>query len=368
MTAYPSSLRGLFADSRRVRWSWPLLAIVVGLPILFPIWLLTAPGGEDARLWFDDIALTVGAVAAALTSAVAARRYAGTPTGRAWLLICAGLVMVSFGEIAWGVQELVLRVDEPFPSVADIGYLGLYPAVFLGLLIMPQAPVASLRRVKLGLDVLIALAAAGLISWHFVIQPFLSENGASTLADIISVAYPLCDLAIVFAVITLIARGGRSMSTAGLALLAGGFLAIAGSDTLYAYLTQVGDYNSGSYIDTGWIIGYSLLALSASAAAGRRLNLDTFPSDQEQTGSLWQAVAMYLPVIPLTALLFVDMSTSDAGGRVFMMAGFIGVAGLMFARQLLTIHENVQLNHRLEAMTAELTDKVKAQTLRLLQR
>jgi hypothetical protein len=233
---------------------------------------------------------------------------------------------------------------------------------------LPQAPVTGLRRVKLTLDVLVAIGAVGLISWHLVIGPFLSENGASTPADIISVAYPLSDLAIIFAVLTLIARGGRNMSAAGLGLLAAGFLAIAGSDTLYAYLTQLGDYNSGSYIDTGWMIGYSLVALSAVFAAGRQLNLDTFHSDRDQIGYLWQSVAMYAPVIPLTALLFVDVAASDGGGHVFLMAGFVAVAGLLFVRQLLTIYENVQLNHRLEALTAELSDRVKNQTLRLLQR
>jgi hypothetical protein len=70
-------------------------------------------------------------------AAIVAARNWRTRTGYAWALISFGLFMIAAGEVAWGIQELGMGGEVPFPSAADVGYLGIYPPVFLGLLLMP---------------------------------------------------------------------------------------------------------------------------------------------------------------------------------------------------------------------------------------
>ena len=70
-------------------------------------------------------------------AAIVAARNWRTRTGYAWALISFGLFMIAAGEVAWGIHELGMGGEVPFPSAADVGYLGIYPPVFLGLLLMP---------------------------------------------------------------------------------------------------------------------------------------------------------------------------------------------------------------------------------------
>ena len=339
-------------------WRWPAAGAIVAFQLIFVGWLLLKPGGDSALLWFDDISVAVGAFLAGVMSLFAVRRYWGSQTGLAWAFIALGLFLFSFGDGSWAFQEIALGIEVPFPSVSDIGYLGAYPAVFLGLLLMPQAPATGMRRTKLALDVIIGMVAVTVISWNFVVSPLLTEGQGSTLADAIGVAYPLADLAIIFAILVLIARASPGSSTAYLFVLGAAFAATALSDSLYTYLTQVGDYATGSYIDIGWLAGYNLVTLSALLCIGPRRAPAARPRES-QTASFWQSLSLYASVLPLGVLLLLERET-------LLTAGVLCVVALMFSRQLMAIHENIALNRQLAELTVDLEVRVKEQMLQLL--
>ena len=361
MNAYSSPIRRQLAGELSFDWRWPAAVALLVFQVLFVDWLLLKPGGETALLWFDDIAVAVAPFVAGVMSLAAARRYWGSRTGVGWGLIGVGLFLFTFGDATWAFQELAMGIEVPFPSVSDIGYLGGYLPVFLGLLLMPQAPATGLRRTKLTLDILIGITAVGLISWHTVIAPLLAEGSGSHLADAVSVAYPFLDLAIVFAVLILVARARPGASSLPILLLGAAFAVTAFSDSLYTYLSQVGDYATGSYIDAGWLAGYNLVTLAALLSVGPRLRTDPRPRDEEPPTSFWQSIAIYGAVVPVGVLLLVDMQR-------FLAAGVLVVVALMFVRQLVTIREDIVLNSRLAELSAKLEVKVKEQTLRLLHR
>lgn len=339
-------------------WRWPAAGVVLAFHLIFVGWLLLKPGGDSALLWFDDISVAVGAFLAGAFSLLAVRRYWGSQTGLAWSFIALGLFLFSFGDGSWAFQEIALGIEVPFPSISDVGYLGAYPAVFLGLLLMPQAPARGMQRAKLTLDVLIGMVAVAVISWNFAVAPLLAEGEGSALADVIGVSYPLADLAIIFAVLVLIARATTVSSTAYLFVLGAAFAATAFSDSLYTYLTQVGDYSTGSYIDIGWLTGYNLVTLSALLCIGPQRRPDARPTES-QTASFWRSAALYAGVVPLGALVLLD-------GETLLTAGVLCVVALMFTRQLLTIHENIALNRQLAELTVDLEVRVKEQMLQLL--
>ncbi len=358
-------MRHSLAQQQRVdsRW-WAVIAVLVGFQTLFIAWIIVRPGGDTALTYFDDISLLVGTSIAAAAGLAATRRYWGSPSGIAWLLITLGLCMTAFGEAAWGYQELVMEREVPFPSVADVGYLGLYPLAFVGLLLMPQAPISASRRLKLVFDVLVPIGALALISWHLILRDLLADSGASSLADVIGLAYPFSDLVVAGAVLILVLRGGRTLSTVSLLVLGLGFLAIAFSDSFYTYLTQVGDYASGSYIDIGWLAGYNLVAVSAILSASRNVNFDRAQRDEESQGSVWQVVGSYSVVLPLALLILIDSGRSGEGEIV--LAGFLVIALLAGVRQLLTIAENQSLNHQLRELAGQMKTKIQTQRMDLL--
>ncbi|HSP54690.1 MAG TPA: hypothetical protein VLS25_03800 [Dehalococcoidia bacterium] len=334
------------------------------LAMVFLLILLAKPGGDTAVTWIDDITLAVFSLAATVFTAAAAVRNRGSRRGIGWALISIGLLMNTFGEVAWGIQELAMGKQDVFPSVADVGYLGLYPPVFLGLLLLPQAPSSGFWRLKMSIDVLVGVAAVAAITSTVVLNSVISASDTTGTERAVSLAYPLADLAIIFAVLALIARSGSSSAVGPLVFLALGFGGIAFSDSLYTYLTQIGKYDSGSYIDAGWLAGYTLVAMAGAARAHVYASSEPTAAAEDDPPRLWQQVAMYTPVVALAGLILVDADLR----QVLPLAAFIGIVGLMFVRQLITHSEILRIYERQLGFADELESKVRAQTLELWHR
>jgi hypothetical protein len=350
-------------------WDWFLIEALAAFNFLFAAWIIVKPGGDQVLVWFDDIALALApSFAACLAAAVAARNWR-TRTGYAWALISFGLFMIAAGEVAWGIQELGMDGEVPFPSVADVGYLGIYPPVFLGMLLMPHAPVSGLKRARIALDTLIAIAAVALISWHLILADLISESSENILAKSVGLAYPFADLGIVFAALVLIGRCSHATSSLAMACLAGGFVAMASSDSLYTYLTSVNDYASGSYIDFGWIVAYSFIAVAALIVLTSRVSFGRCADGLEETPAVWPSLIAYAPLIPLAAVHVVAFASDESHRTLLTEGGILAVFALVIVRQILTIFENARLNRGLAQRADELSQKLMMQKLeRMLER
>ena len=349
-------------------WEWSVVQALAAFNFLFAVWLVVKPGGDEALVWFDDIALALAPSFAACMAALVAARNWGTQTGYAWALISFGLFMIATGEVAWGIQELGMGGEVPFPSAADVGYLGIYPPVFLGLLLMPHAPVSGLMRVRIVLDTLIAIAAIGLTSWHLILADLFSESTQNALAKSISLAYPFADLGILFAALVLIGRSGRVTSGLATVCLAGGFVAMASSDSLYTYLTSVNNYASGSYIDFGWIVAYSFIAISALIVLTSRVSFERGAEGLDERPAIWPSLVAYTPLVPLVVVHVMALA-SEKQHTLLLEVGILAVFALVIARQILTTYENVRLNRELAQRADQLSGRLMTQKLEsILQR
>jgi hypothetical protein len=301
-------------------------------------------------------------------AAVVAARNWHSRTGYAWALIALGLFMIASGEFAWGVQELGMHREVPFPSVADVGYLGIYPPVFLGLLLLPNAPVSGLKRVRLAMDTLIAMTAIGIISWHLILADLMSESTDSVLAKSVSVAYPFADLGILFAVLVLIGRSGRVRSAMAMSCLAGGFAAMAFSDSIYTYLTSVRAYGTGNYIDIGWMLAYNLVTIAALITLTSPISFERGAEDLEETPAIWPSLVSYASLIPLAGVHIVAFATGNTNVPPLLEGGTLAVFALVIARQILTTYENVQLNRELAHLAGQLSGKLMTNRLEHMHR
>ena len=337
-----------------------MFAALVAFQLIVSAWIILRIGGETATLWVDDISVAIAPVAAGVVALLAMRRFRGTQASRAWLCIAIGMFGFAFGDITWSIQELSMDREVPFPSVSDIGYLAGYVPIFLGLLMMPQSPATGLRRLKLTLDVLVATVAIGIISLHLIIGPLISDDSTTGLAYIVGLAYPFADLAVIGAVTILIARATPGSPTIWLFCLGAAFGVTAFSDSFYTYLLSKEAYATGSYIDIGWLLGYNLVTVSALICLAPRAQLNRQRAE-EPMASFWQTAAIYMPVVPLGAVVL------TSAPQMFTIAVF-GVVLLMFVRQLVSIHENLLLNRQLKELAGELESRVKQQQMRLISR
>src|SRR6266853_6451140 len=99
-----------------------LVAIAAGSFLAIVLAYLLAPA--DRRALVAGVSWTWAMVYAIACSAVAARRHPSPDQRRAWVWIGAGCVLFLAGQLVWSYYELIRRVMRPYPSLADVGFLG----------------------------------------------------------------------------------------------------------------------------------------------------------------------------------------------------------------------------------------------------
>lgn len=348
------------AEARDLRWLG--FAAIAGIQIAFVAWVTAGPSDGLYQKILANGFMDVSAAIATIFALLVAVRFRGTRLGIAWSFLLFGMALSVFAETSWSYQDLT-RNEVPFPSVSDIGYAGAYLPVFLGLLLMPSAPTSGSGKLKLALDTLILISALLLVSWFIIIESIL-DSGDPALARALGVFYPFADLAVIFAAFVLVYRAAHTKSAHVLSLLAAGYTAFALSDMAYAQLTEI-NYEAGSYIDIGWLAGYSLISCAAI------VRLDPAAAFQPYGGkpaavAFWPSLLPYAAVAPLFALFIFHTS---AGSIPFALAaGLLGVVSLVIVRQVVTIYENTRLNRELVDLAATLEYRVKDQTMQLLRR
>jgi diguanylate cyclase (GGDEF)-like protein len=304
---------------------WRELACLGGAIVLgFLIILLVRPGGARVTTWLDDL----GQLLAAATAAVACiRRSRQEPPGRVrtgWRWLGLSALSWALGAI-WSWYELLRQISVPFPSGADIGFLAAVPASVAGVVLLTAADG------KIG-------STLGSV-YH---------GGGTMLSHTIALIYPVGDVVVATVVLTALAvcHGPHRRQ---LALIGTGLISIAVADSAFAYLTQTNAYGDGSFLDTGWVAGYLMIALAAART------LPT-PASRQRSGhlSLGQIVLPYWAVLGAAAVALTRAAQGHKFDRAAIILGFVTMS-LAFARQLLTVLENAALNRRLEATVSELS-------------
>ena len=85
------------------------------------------------------------------------------PARRAlWFCFAAGQLFSVTGDVVWEIHEYVLR-QQPFPSLADVFYLGSYPLLAAGFVLLVRA--GRDRDPRGFLDAAIVATGLGLVFW-----------------------------------------------------------------------------------------------------------------------------------------------------------------------------------------------------------
>src|SRR5690606_19019838 len=122
--------------------------------------------------------------------ALRATRSAGTERA-AWVAFAVALAGYAAGDVYWSIA-LEGEPSVPYPSLADAGYLTIFPAAYVGLVLMLRASAPRLSK-ALWLDGLICALAAAALGAALVMGVVASTEGSlATVAT--NLAYPLGDL------------------------------------------------------------------------------------------------------------------------------------------------------------------------------
>ena len=257
----------------------------------------------------------------------------------AWTAITLALVSWTFGELWYAIFE-----PETYPSMADVGFIGFYPLLYVGIVLLLRSRARSIGG-TLWLDGVTASLAAAAIGAAILVELVLESTEGSRSTVVTNLAYPLGDvllLSAVFGVFSLTGwRPGRRWLLLGL-----GALATTIADGVYLFQSAAGTYVEGTWIDILWPASMLLVASAAWA--------------QDRSRDVLEVEGRPLLAVPTAcALVSTGILVYDHFRPVNLLAIVLSAAVLLLVivRLALTFRENRRLFEltRHEATTDALT-------------
>jgi diguanylate cyclase (GGDEF)-like protein len=287
---------------------------------------LAGPGVEPLNGTVADWAYTsieFAGSAMCIAAAFRHRRERG-----AWLLIGLGLLLWAAGDLVWTLWLNYVE-DPPYPSVADVLYLGSYASIYPGIVLLLRARVRPIRPAQ-WLDGMVGGLAAAAVVAALVFPALAGLTEGNTVDVAFNLAYPVCDVLQLTLVVLAFGLNRWRIDSSWL-LLGLGQLANVVADSFFSYQEAVGTYVAGSWVDTLWPLGIVLTA----AAAWQRSPRTTV----EELGGRTVPLTSVFAAIALTVLV-VGQFTPVHNAAALLATAALLTAG---ARGALVFRENLRL-------------------------
>ncbi len=306
---------------RAVRPPWIAAAGMLGLATVL---LWSGVGGDDVSTAIADVSGVAAGMAGTFVVLGTARR---SPLNRtAWRLLGAAMALWSLGEILWSYYEVVAGDEVPFPSIADVAYLGAVPCAVAGMLAFAR-PHSGRFHLRAVLDACLVSGAVLFVGWALVLGPAWHMDTGTIWAHVISVSYPATDLVLVVLALAVVLWGG-STARASIVTLAAALLAMAVADIAFTWLTNQGSFSSSNPISMLWPLSYLLFAFATQ--------LDTSaPAQPSEVESAWSVVLPYLPVVGVLTVAAPRIVRGEPLGPFLAATAYV-VLVLLVVRQAVT--------------------------------
>lgn len=199
--------------------------------------------------------------------------------GRATMFLSGGLFAWGIGNLIFGYYNLVLQIPVPYPSLADLGFVLIYPLSAIGVFFLFKVTGASFGlRGQFGKLSLFCIPVFLIFLSYYLLfivarGGYLDTSGG-LLKLILDIAYPIGDVI----VITLAAIVyGLSLKYLGgifkkpIILILFGFVFTYIADFLFSYTTTVGTYFVGKWVDIFYPTAFLFIGLGLSLLNPRLL-------------------------------------------------------------------------------------------------
>ena len=355
---------------------WRSTALILLFNGMFLAWALIKPGTHALFIAVIDCALAVGPLSMALLCfATLGRRWRQATSGtestpqvrKVWrwtpLLLSLSLLSYVIGQSIWVCYDVVLHQPAAFPGWDDAGYLGVYPFLLLGILLLPTRPLPVISRLRIVLDGLMIMTAVVAFSWYFILGPTMLQGDGTTFAKLVGVAYPSSDLLMIFCLLRLAFRSSDAGLRLAIHLLSFSLLIMVFTDCIYDYLTLQGLYGTNGLLEVGWSVGFMLLGFAVQAMLLVRQKASVATSSSQASTSeatsdmlsMWRSLLPYA-FVPAVGLLAVYIW--HAGGNSSLEWGvYLGgvlLIGLVLLRQVFAMRETVTYAKELHIVQEEL--------------
>ncbi len=325
---------------RPARWVVGGVALVAVVGLTFVVF--SRPRSEMSQSAGDlsQLAAALVAVAGCLR---AARRDG--PDRLAWAVLASALGIWAAGMALWSWYGLTRNHDYPYPSLADLGFVGYAGPAVAALMLFSR----SSRRGASGLrELLDAAVIAGSVlfgSWSTVLGP-LYQSGGNGLTRLVGLAYPIVDITMASVVLVLAMRVPPEQRLPWL-LLGGGLVLLTLTDSTFVSMTIQGQTGlTGTPLVLGWVGAMTLIA-SASAIRPR-------PARPARIRHLTNFQEL-LPAVALTGAITLAIARALDHVDAFLLGNAVLLLLFFAAQQVLAVRTRVFLADELEVTIARRT-------------
>jgi diguanylate cyclase (GGDEF)-like protein/PAS domain S-box-containing protein len=218
-----------------------------------------------------------------------------------WLLLAGANLSFTAGQVSFLVLTQIMGAKVPFPSFADALYLVTYPLYAAGLLtfIWWRTPDRDRRSL---IDALTLTVGLALLSWTYLILPYVHNPELSWIQKSVAIAYPLGDVLTLAMLARLLAPG--TSRTRSVQLLTLGTVGMLASDASFGLLQLHGSFHSGTIVDLGWAFFYG--AWGAAALHPSMSELTRPVARQHAEASPVRLIVLMLASLIAPAVLFIQ--------------------------------------------------------------
>ncbi len=276
-----------------------------------------------------------------------------------WLILSIG---VGCSFIAQGIAiyyRLFLQVDLPYPSWADGFWIMQYSVFFIALIMIRWLLENFYPMARFLFNLLIIMTVATTLSWTFLIGPNLSFSLDAIITSAVSIAYPILNLGILFASISLYFLAQNAINTTVLSLIIIGFFSQLFADSIYVFQYMQSAYVIGSnWFAPLWALSLLLIGF-AGLCTQEHGNLTALQTSTKHRGNKGHLVTYFSVILLLLMFVFVHPHLTE------IEIGFIVTILLVLIRQIVTLSENEKLFDDLQQLSNDLESKVEQRTAEL---
>ncbi|GAB2876597.1 GGDEF domain-containing protein [Nocardioides pacificus] len=244
---------------------------------------------------------------------------------RGWLVVVLGFSTWVLGDVVWNIEYSVFD-SYSHPGFSDAIYISGYIVMASGGLMLVRSQ--EDRGLQSLLDASIAAVGVGVALGVFVLVPLATERDTTLAADLVTTAYPLGDLLLLFVLVRLWTAPDGFTWAYGFLMAAIGATFVA--DVAESLRADIPMADSPMALEAGWLTGYVLLAC-AMLSPGHSAPIGP-PSTEEEHRSQRRSLVVLSLASTLPALVL--LLTGALGNDVPWL--LIGIGSLAMSALVLT--------------------------------
>src|SRR5881409_133611 len=240
---------------------------------------------------------------------------------RAWRWIGAGCASFLAGQLVWTYYDLWRGAAPAYPSLADVGFLGIYACLLVGVMTLVRGQPTRPADPELILDTVLVSFTAGALVYEYLLEPLINGR-AATAGLLTSLGWSIGAIAVLWMILIQMLR--RPVSPAATLVLPG-VIVFAVGNLIYAVAALGGTSQAGRPLDLTWDAGLLLIAAAAAVAPDYTYHLLRSGSPTPGPSTAARVVTLAISLAGMTGMAIVGLVRAGPEPEVAIILG-VGMA------------------------------------------